>query len=197
MSETLPLMPLNSHVLPGGKLKLRIFEPRYLRMIKEACAAGTGVGMCMLNHRGEIGANEHIYPLATLCNIIDFEPLEHGMLGVTLQGVSLYQIKYIYVEADGLRRGVVEPQTLWAQIGDSDSIEVKPLAKALETIYLHLEELNRLYSEKHFDDPQWVTARMLEVLPLDACVKQRMLQSPTVTRPIQWICELMASDPKS
>lgn len=42
---TLPLFPLNTVVFPGGKLPLRIFEQRYLEMIKQAIANDTPFGI--------------------------------------------------------------------------------------------------------------------------------------------------------
>lgn len=38
----IPLFPLSAHLLPGGRMSLRIFEPRYTRMIKQACATDSG-----------------------------------------------------------------------------------------------------------------------------------------------------------
>jgi len=36
---TLPVFPLGSVLYPGGLLPLRIFEPRYLAMVRECCAS--------------------------------------------------------------------------------------------------------------------------------------------------------------
>ena len=42
----LPLFPLNTVVFPGGQLPLRIFEQRYLDMVKQAIADSTSFGIC-------------------------------------------------------------------------------------------------------------------------------------------------------
>ena len=36
LSEQLPIFPLTSQVLPEGRMKLRIFEPRYIRLVKDS-----------------------------------------------------------------------------------------------------------------------------------------------------------------
>lgn len=36
MNPIIALFPLNTLLLPEGKMRLRLFEPRYLRMMKEA-----------------------------------------------------------------------------------------------------------------------------------------------------------------
>ena len=56
----IPLFPLSAHLLPGGGMSLRIFEPRYTRMIKQACASDSGFGICMLNSKGDKDKNEKV-----------------------------------------------------------------------------------------------------------------------------------------
>lgn len=46
-SDTIPVFPLNAHILPGGKMRLRIFEPRYLRMVRENVSAEPAFAMAM------------------------------------------------------------------------------------------------------------------------------------------------------
>ena len=48
MSTALPLFPLNTVVFPGGRLALRVFEQRYLEMIKQAIAGDTPFGICAI-----------------------------------------------------------------------------------------------------------------------------------------------------
>ena len=50
--EELPLFPLTAHVLPDGRMPLRIFEARYLRMIQESYQRDHAFGMCMINLDG-------------------------------------------------------------------------------------------------------------------------------------------------
>lgn len=44
--EEIMLFPLSSVVLPEGKMKLRIFEPRYQRMVAQCSKTGSGFGLC-------------------------------------------------------------------------------------------------------------------------------------------------------
>ncbi len=52
---TLPLFPLNTVVFPGGRLPLRIFEQRYLDMVKQAIADNTPFGICAIREGTETG----------------------------------------------------------------------------------------------------------------------------------------------
>ena len=44
----MPLFPLASVLFPGGQLQLRIFEPRYLDLVRECTRHGTGFGVCLI-----------------------------------------------------------------------------------------------------------------------------------------------------
>jgi uncharacterized protein len=90
--NNIPLFPLSAHLLPGGHMALRIFEPRYVRMVKEACAGNGYFVLCMLNSRGDQTSNEHIFPIGTLCKIVDFDLLDDGLLGINVEGVCCVSV---------------------------------------------------------------------------------------------------------
>ena len=92
---TLPLFPLSAHILPQGRMALRIFEPRYVRMVKNACATQTGFGVCMLNAKGDKERNEHIHVVGTHVKVIDFDMLDDGLLGITVEGDKCFNIEQV------------------------------------------------------------------------------------------------------
>jgi Lon protease-like protein len=87
-----PLFPLSAHILPEGRMALRIFEPRYIRMVKDACRLNEGFVICMLNSKGQKEDNTHIFPTGTYCKVIDFDVLEDGLLGITVEGLKCVSI---------------------------------------------------------------------------------------------------------
>ena len=54
----LPLFPLQTVLFPGGWMPLRIFEVRYLDMIKRCHAAGAPFGVVCLSEGSEV----HVLP---------------------------------------------------------------------------------------------------------------------------------------
>ena len=86
-------------------MALRIFEPRYVRMVKEACANQAGFGICMFNVKGDKERNQHIFPVGTYAEVIDFDLLDDGLLGITVEGKSCFQIEQIHTQDDALRVG--------------------------------------------------------------------------------------------
>lgn len=173
----LALFPLTTHVLPGGRTHLRIFEPRYLRMVKESLLNNSGFGLCMLDPDGSKADNTHIFPRGTLVQIVDFTQHEDGLLGITVAGQQMFDIQSIDQDHDGLRHGVVE--LLPDQGIDQewpDEAHHKMLRQRLIEVFDSYPEISELYPDKKLDDELWVCQRWLELLPLKPCVKQELLR---------------------
>ncbi|MCC2614747.1 LON peptidase substrate-binding domain-containing protein [Aestuariibacter halophilus] len=188
-SFELPLFPLSAHVLPGGRLSLRIFEPRYVRMVKEACAAQQGFGVCMLNARGDKARNEHIYPVGTYVEVIDFDLLEDGLLGITVEGQRCFQVNNIESQPDGLRVGQCEWLDNWQ--ATTTDMDVAPMDTRLREIFDKYPEVNALYQQPRFDDPIWIIYRWLELLPVNTETKQQLLQQKDYGTALKFLSQLV------
>lgn len=185
----IPLFPLSAHLLPGGRMSLRIFEPRYLRMIKEACATDSGFGICMLNSQADKDKNEHIYPIATYAKVIDFDLLEDGLLGVTVEGQKCCKIISIETQRDGLRSAKCDWIEQWTQSAVDHTIT--PIDERLQEIFVKYPELQSLYKVPKFNDPIWVIYRWLELLPVNAAQKQLLLQQKDCVKALGFLTQLV------
>jgi Lon protease-like protein len=83
-----PLFPLNSVVLPGGRIPLQLFEPRYLDMLTRCMKEDRGFVVVLLRDGAETGKLAAFYDIGTYVRIIDFKQLENGLLGITVEGES-------------------------------------------------------------------------------------------------------------
>jgi Lon protease-like protein len=185
----IPLFPLSAHLLPGGRMSLRIFEPRYVRMIKEACAKGTGFGVCMLNVQGDKENNQHIYSIGTYAKVIDFDLLEDGFLGVTVAGERCFKIMSITTEVDELRTGKCQWLDEWS--AQLPSLNIAPIDERLMEIFEKYPELKGLYENPKFNDPIWVIYRWLELLPVNAEQKQQFLQQKDCVKALDFLTQLV------
>lgn len=157
-------------------MALRIFEPRYVRMVKDACKNQTSFCICMYNSRGDKDKNQHIFPLGTLAHVVDFEMLEDGLLGITVEGSELVSIDQVETEKDGLRVGnvtSVNSQLSLEAPSDGDNKLVNRLMEIIESY----PEISNLYPEPNFNDYNWVVCRWLELLPIRAEEKQKLLSA--------------------
>jgi len=184
-----PLFPLSAHLLPGGRMSLRIFEPRYVRMVKEACRADTGLGICMVNARGDKNNNEHIYSIGTYAKVIDFDLLDNGFLGVTVEGHRCFNIQSITTESDGLRLGECQWLDEWTE--QSAEYSMTPIDERLMEIFDKYPELQALYQTPKYNEPIWVIYRWLELLPVDAEKKQQLIKQKDYLKALRFITELI------
>lgn len=189
MNLTLPLFPLSAHLLPGGRLPLRIFEPRYVRMVKDACANNTGFGICMLNARGSKELNTHIFPIGTYARVVDFDLLADGLLGITVEGERCFKILDIKTEKDELRVGECEWLSAW-NLPPGEEL-FSPINERLVEIFEKYQDLKNLYDTPHFDDPIWVIYRWLELLPVNAEQKQQLLQNKDCVKALNFLTQLV------
>ena len=89
----LPLFPLNSVIFPGGALPLRLFEPRYLDMVKDCMRNEHGFGIALIKNGNELGQAAKVYKTGTECRIADWETLPDGLLGITAYGETKIHIE--------------------------------------------------------------------------------------------------------
>ena len=52
MPRSLPLFPLNTVLVPGAALGLRVFEPRYLDLVRDCSRGDAGFEQCGRQHGG-------------------------------------------------------------------------------------------------------------------------------------------------
>lgn len=169
----LPLFPLNTLVFPGGRLPLRVFEQRYLDMIKQAIADSTPFGICAIREGAEVGAPAVPYAVGTRVIITDWDMPQTGILHIDTQAQQRFVIRSIHTEPNGLLIGSVE------------SISVEVIAPIPDELQLAAEILRHIIKEygdahfpapHHFEDAVWVGYRLSEVLPLKLSTKQSLLE---------------------
>ena len=161
----MPLFPLDLYLLPDGIGQLRIFEPRYQRLVKLAMEGDEplGFGLCMK-------ADEDFCRFGTHVQITDFDALENGMLSITIQGVEKFLLRQCWQEEDQLHFGEIEPMPNWPTLPIAH--QDRPIVDSLAAIFKEYPEYAHHYPTPNFDDMTWVCQRWLEILPLETNQKQ-------------------------
>ena len=168
----IPLFPLNTVLFPGGALPLRVFEPRYLDMVSDCLKSESGIGVVLIEDGNEVGAAPKIHDVGTMSYISYWHKRNDGMLGVTLTGLQRFRILSTETKSDQL---VVAEVELLPNIENQQSDEAEEgLINLLKQIISQLEPPYTTMS-KHYDDLEWVSARLIELLPLELDEKQKML----------------------
>ncbi|OIN09581.1 LON peptidase substrate-binding domain-containing protein [Oceanisphaera psychrotolerans] len=186
----LALLPLTLHLMPGGKVPLRIFEPRYIRMVTEASRSGTGFGIGMLDELDEAGHSD-LFMLGIRVNIIDFYTLEGGLLGITVEAMDRFRIRQLEREADGLLRAEVDLLDNWRSCMLSPTEQV--LSDKLQEVFAEYPEMSELHPAPQWRDAAWVAQRWLEVLPLKSQLTQQLMAEDSCHRALGFLMSMLTS----
>lgn len=171
---TLPLFPLRTVLFPGGLLPLRIFEPRYLELVKHCLREDARFGVVLLRDGGETGPVASVAASGTSARILDFDTLPDGLLGLTCRGERRFRLLRRTTRADGLHLGEVDwlPEPEPCALDDSQQTLAQLLRRVLDT----LGDAQCLL-EPRYDDAGWVSWRIAELLPLDSEARQALLET--------------------
>jgi uncharacterized protein len=167
------LFPLHTVLFPGGPLPLRIFEPRYIDMVRKSLREDAAFGVVLIDGGSETGASAATASIGTSARIADFYPLPDGLLGITCLGLSKFRLAGRRMQSDGLSLGEIEWLAAEPQIELPG--EFRHLGQLLRKV---LPELGDFYQSviKRFDDSAWVGYRLAEILPLSLSDKQHCLE---------------------
>lgn len=193
MHTTIPLFPLNTVLFPGGVLPLRIFEPRYLDMVSQCLRTDCGIGVVLIRQGQEVGQAAETCNVGTLCKIRYWNRRPDGMLGVTLEGQQRFSI---------LSRNVSKNQSVQAEVELLPEMTSFPLPEPQHYLTRILQnilgQLEPPYStmKQQLDDADWVVSRLIELLPLDLSLKQRLLVLDDTQRKLAEIDEILKSRDK-
>jgi Lon protease-like protein len=177
MVEEHYIFPLGTVLFPGGALPLKIFEQRYLEMTKVCIRDSRPFGVCLIREGAEVGTPAVPETIGCLATIERWEMHDLGLFELLARGGERFRLLDTKVAANGLMSGSVERLAEEAPAASVDGACRDVLQHIIDRVGArHFPEPLRL------DDAEWVGCRLAEVLPLDASVKQSLLEVDAGTR---------------
>jgi Lon protease-like protein len=169
---SIALFPLNIVLFPGGPLPLRIFETRYVDMVRSCMRGDQRFGVVLIREGSEVGPAETV-EVGTMAKIIDFHQLSDGFLGLSCIGEERFRILTHSRQADGLNLAQVE----WMPAEPKVGVPARH-ARLAELLHSVLPQLGEVYTgmAMHLDDAAWVGHRLAEILPMAPADKQFCLE---------------------
>ena len=170
--NSIPLFPLNIVLFPEGALPLRIFETRYVDMVRRCMRETQSFGVVLIRAGNEVGPAE-TFDVGTLAKIVDFHQLSDGLLGLSCVGQQRFRIRSRSRQSDGLN------------LADIDCLTEPPVAavparhaRLAELLKSVLPQLGEVYTDidMRLDDAAWVGHRLAEILPIPLTDKQACLE---------------------
>ncbi len=180
LPQTLPIFPLPGVLLlPGGKLPLNIFEPRYLAMIRAALGGQRLIGMIQPRDPDAGGQQPEVQKVGCAGRIVSFAETDDARYLITLSGLCRFNIMGELPILDGYRRVVPD----WAPYAR----DLEPAAAAVDRVRL-IGALRAFFAdqpvridwqaiERTADDRLIVSLAM--ICPFEAAEKQILLEAPS------------------
>lgn len=188
MTLSIPLFPLSAVLFPGGVLPLRIFEPRYLDMVSECLKTDSGIGVVLIRNGRETGEVAETYEVGTLCHIRYWHKRPDGLLGVTLQGEQCFRVISTEVKPNQLIIAEAEliPESPAIPVTESHQQLVDLLKQIINQLEPPYTTLTPAY-----EDAAWVSARLVELLPIDLPAKQELLMTEDAVQRLDTITTIL------
>ncbi|EGD10139.1 peptidase S16, lon domain protein [Xanthomonas vesicatoria ATCC 35937] len=173
-TSALPLFPLHSVLLPGAAMGLRVFERRYLDLVRECGRNGTSFGVCLILEGNEVGVPATPAAFGTEVRIEDFDVGADGVLVLRLRGTRRFHVQRSRIRDNGLLVGEVS----WCEPDPDD--ELRPEHSLLATVLERmLEQVGGEFASVGpglLDQSAWVGWRLAELLPLTEQQRLSLLQ---------------------
>jgi len=175
MSE-LPLFPLSGVLLPFGRVPLKIFEPRYLDLVRDCVKSNSPFGVVWIRRGAEVVQRGRAAPelgdYGTCARIVDWDQLPNGLLGITIEGGERFELFETQTRSSGLIVGRVELQE---PIGPAPITDTwRSLLNVLRSLETH-PHVERMKLRVDYNDAWQVAYTLIQLLPLDEALKYELL----------------------
>ncbi|HEX7155919.1 MAG TPA: LON peptidase substrate-binding domain-containing protein [Burkholderiaceae bacterium] len=188
----LALFPLNAVLFPGGMLGLRVFEPRYMDMVRDCMRHQRPFGVCMIARGSEVGDPAQPEAVGCIATIEAWDMRQLGLLHIRALGQERFRIRRSHAGADRLLRGEVEaiapdPDSpiapehqacadLLGRIIDDHERQQKAKPAAGTGDEPPAMDVVRFAQPHQMQSSVWVGNRLCEVLSIPLRAKQKLME---------------------
>ena len=165
------IFPLNTVLYPEGVLPLKVFEQRYVEMTKACLRDERPFGVCLIREGREVGTAAVPEPVGCLATIESWDMPQLGVFHLVARGGGRFRIREMRVAPNHLISATIEPIP-----PDDGAHGVDPLCREVLRAIIEKVGAEHFPAPARVDDAAWVGYRLAEVLPLDANVKQALLE---------------------
>jgi Lon protease-like protein len=178
---SIPVFPLSeAMLLPGGRLPLNVFEPRYLQMFDEAMRGSRIIGMVQpaLDGARRDDDEPELCEVGCAGRVVSFAETGDGRYVVMLQGVCRYRIIQELAVRTPFRQCRIAP--FIADLSEDPSAADMNRTALLKTFraYLKANELEADWESVSRADNAMLVNALSMMAPYGAAEKQALLEAP-------------------
>ena len=174
--KELPLFPLGGVLLPFGRMKLQVFEQRYLDLVRDSLRNNEPFGIVWIRRGAEVAergsASPELGDIGTCAQIVDWDQLPNGLLGITVEGGERFELQETALRSNGLVTGQVD--LLPAPTPVRMREDWQSLVDVLRSLEAH-PHVQRMHLDLDFNDAWQVGYGLTQLLPMDEALKYELL----------------------
>ena len=183
------MFPLGSAILPGGVVPLRVFEPRYRRLV-ERCLDDDGTfGTVLIGRGSEVGGGDLRTDVGSLLRIIDVRGAGDGSLELLAAATER-----LIVDA-----WLADDPHPWAEVHSDNGtvpsdVDLDRSSDALRHLLDVAVELGHLPGVPDLDLPDDPLARgwrLCDLSPIGPADRNELLTEPNGSRRLDRFCEML------
>jgi len=181
LPDSLPVFPLTGALLlPGGRLPLNIFEPRYLNMVEDALGRpGRLIGMVqpLVDEAGMVPEGAAIYDTGCAGRITQFSETGDGRYLITLSGIARFRV----VDELEMQRGYRRVQADFSDFAgdleeDAGTLDDRDALLGLLRAFFQVKGIEAEWPAIEEADDGFLVTSLAMVCPFEAPEKQALLE---------------------
>ncbi|HZW23066.1 LON peptidase substrate-binding domain-containing protein [Noviherbaspirillum sp.] len=182
----LPLFPLKTVLFPDGVLPLKVFEARYIDMVRECMRNNAPFGVVLIRSGQEVGVAAEPEEVGCLASITGWDMENLGVMMLRTQGGQRFRILETRVLPDQrleARAELIAPDSD-PPVSDIHVICAKTLKIVIDDVNAkgRAEEgagfVSPFSQPARLDSASWVSNRWCEILPIPLKARQKLMELP-------------------
>lgn len=193
LPRVIPIFPLSGVILlPSAKLPLNIFEPRYLKMTRDALKSDWIIGMVQPRALTQSDRTPDIYHIGCAGKIIAFSETDDGRILITLEGIARFKIRSELTETREYRRTEVDWRPFRKDLHTKEEPVIdRPRFEEVLRQYFAVRKINAQWKEiEQIADTELVTSLAVQC-PFTFEEKQALLEAPGIKDRAELILSLL------
>lgn len=161
--DAIPLFPLGVVLFPDGMLPLRIFEVRYLSMVRHCHRTGQPFGVVSLMEGDEVQrpgstVRERFHAVGTMAQILEYDAPQPGLIEVITRGTQRFRITATEQTPHGLWMGDVVPLPPDPPMDVPSDLTYVAASLVRMTDVFNMAEVSPILEPKRFDEAGWAAS---------------------------------------
>ncbi|WP_396641086.1 LON peptidase substrate-binding domain-containing protein [Microbacterium sp.] len=188
----MPMFPLESVLMPGMPLPLRIFEPRYLAMFADIMTGDAEFGVVLIERGTEVGGGDQRFPIGTVAHVRAYYALEGSTMAVAGGGRRIEVVRWLDHDTYPLAEVRDLPALEWTpDLAERRAQTERCVRRLLATASEYIDVPWSL-DEELADDPVTAAWQLAGMAPIQTIDRYALLGSTSLTQLFDRIEEVCA-----